>query len=123
MKTSPYSQDLRDKVIKFLEGGKSQRKAAQVFSLSKTTINTWNVRYKREGSCVARKRPGATPRMKPEELSKYIREHPASRISDMSLHFGMSKSGIGYWLKKLKYSFKKKNIPIKRQTKRSEVTI
>ncbi len=123
MKTSPYSQDLRDKVIKFLEGGNSQRKAGQVFNLSPSTVNTWYVRYKREGNCAARKRPGAKPRMQGEELRKYIKEHPNARLSDMSEHFGMSASGINYWLRKLKYAYKKKNIPTSKQKRKQGVAI
>ncbi|MBA8667137.1 IS630 family transposase, partial [Holosporaceae bacterium 'Namur'] len=36
---SPYSLDLREKVIRYLEAGNSQRDAAKVFNLSKTTVN------------------------------------------------------------------------------------
>lgn len=36
-------------MIKYLEAGNSQRAASRVFQLSPTTVNTWDVRHKKEG--------------------------------------------------------------------------
>ena len=50
MSTSPYSLDLREKVIKYLELGNSQQSASKIFMLNPSTINRWWLRYKREGN-------------------------------------------------------------------------
>ena len=63
MTTSPYSLDLRNKVIKYLKSGRSQRSASETFDLNPSTISRWWLRYKREGNCMARLRLGREPRV------------------------------------------------------------
>jgi transposase len=58
MSTSPYSIDLREKVIKYIESGNSQQSASKIFRLNVSTVNRWWLRYKREGNYAAKKRPG-----------------------------------------------------------------
>lgn len=63
MSTSPYSIDLREKVIKYIEGGHSHRNSAVVFNIHYQTIGNWWRRYKKEGSFKALPRPGSKPNM------------------------------------------------------------
>jgi len=123
MSTNPYSIDLRTKVIKFIEEGNSQRLASKVFSLSKTTINAWHVRYKSEGHYRARKRIGAKASIDVKEFERYVREHPNKKASDIGKRFNLSTTGTRYWLKKLRFSYKKKPLPTWKQIKRKEKTI
>ena len=44
---SPYSYDLRQKVIKAIDGGMSKTQVSSIFKISRNTINTWL--HKREG--------------------------------------------------------------------------
>ena len=69
MSTSPYSIDLRKRVISFLESGKSQKEASKLFKLNPNTISSWHVRYKQEGHYLPRKRLGAKPKIKREEFT------------------------------------------------------
>ncbi len=39
MSTSPYSRDLREKVINYIEKGNSQRSAAKIFDIHENTIS------------------------------------------------------------------------------------
>ena len=81
MSTSPYSLDLREKVIKFVESGNSQRLAAKIFNLSKTTINLWHVRYIREGSYAPKPRPGARSKIALAEFIKHVAGNPNSTVT------------------------------------------
>jgi len=46
---APYSYDLRQKVIKALDGGMKKSEAAKVFSLSRNTIDLWLKRRETTG--------------------------------------------------------------------------
>jgi len=120
MTTSPYSLDLRNKVIKYLQSGNSQLSASQTFDLNPSTISRWWLRYKREGNCLARTRLGREPRVDLSKIKAYIEMNPNFKSSDMGAHFGMTGGGALYWLKKLGFSYKKKTLPIWKPVKKSE---
>lgn len=107
MTTSPYSMDLREKVIKFIEAGNSQRQASIVFEINKMTINKWYLRYQREGHCQPKVRLGAKPSIEKEEFIQHVTSHPNDRAEDIARQFNLSASGARYWLKRLDFSYKK----------------
>ena len=123
MSTSPYSLDLRKKVIRYLESGKSQRQASTVFGISKTTVNIWYVRYKREGNLSPRKRLGSKASIHPEEFIKYVNDNSNATSADISKQFSISPSGVRYWLKKLNFSYKKKPLPTWKRMKKRDLGI
>jgi transposase len=49
----PYSQDLRERVIAALEGGKTQAEVAAQFRIHKSTLEKWWYRWRDTGSCAA----------------------------------------------------------------------
>jgi transposase len=122
MQTSPYSLDLRKKVIKYLKSGKSQRSASETFDLNPSTISRWWLRYRREGHCTPKLRLGRQPRLSLSEVKVYIETNPNFKSSDMGKQFGMTGGGALYWLKKLGFSYKKKTLPTWKQTKTSEIS-
>jgi len=122
MSTSPYSLDLRDKVIKYLQLGNSQQSASKLFMLDPSTVNRWWLRYKREGNFLPRKRHGREPRVSLSSLKTYIATYPHFTSEDMGKYFGMTSGGAYYWLKKLGYSYKKKTLPMWRQMNKKEET-
>ena len=72
MSTSPYCADLREKVIKFIKKGHSQREASRVFGINKMTVNKWYLRYKNEGHCQAKLSLGANPTINKEAFIQYV---------------------------------------------------
>ena len=123
MNTSPYSNDLRKKVINHLKLGNTLKSTAILFQLNISTVNRWYLRYKKEGHYNPRMRVGKAPKVREEELISYIESTPNFKTSDMGKHFGMTGSGALYWLKKLGCSYKKKTLPMWRQTKKSDKNI
>jgi transposase len=119
-KTPTYGIDLRKKVIKFLESGNSQRLASKVFDISKTTVNNWYTRYKKEGHYTPKKRPGAKPKIDHVQFVDYITQNPNATTFEIGKEFGMTYGGAHYWLKKLGFSYKKKTLPTWRRIKKSE---
>ncbi len=121
MPTSPYSLDLRDRVIKYIKSGKSQKEAAKVFCLNLSTVNRWYLRYSREGNCLPRRRLGAKSKIDKGELIRYVDANPDMKLQDLSKKFGISICGIYYWLKKLGFSYKKKPSAMWRRIKESKM--
>ena len=107
MSTSPYSQDLRDRVINFIKLGNTQVSTAKVFCLNLSTVNKWYLRYRKEGNCHSRVRLGAKRKVDLEALTNYITLNPDVKLKDLAKKFGLSIWGIYYWLKKLGFSYKK----------------
>ncbi len=50
---SPYSYDLRQKVIKAIDGGMSKTQVSSIFKISRNTINTWLHRRRETGDIIA----------------------------------------------------------------------
>ena len=57
----PYSQDLRDRVVASVAGGRSRRAAAKIFSVSVATVVRWSQRFHTTGSAAALARGGRRP--------------------------------------------------------------
>ena len=107
MTTSPYSLDLRERVIKFIVEGNTQTMAAKVFTLNLSTVSRWYLRHRKEGYCNPRKRLEAKSKIDKESLKSYIAKNPNATLQEVSREYGISLWGIYYWLKKLGFSYKK----------------
>jgi transposase len=121
MTTSPYSEDLRLRVIKYLEKGNGYREGSRLFELSISTIGRWYRRYKEEGHCKARTRPGARRKIDLAELEYYVKSNPDITLKAVGIKFGLSAWTIQYWLKELGYSYKKKPSPTWKRNRRSGI--
>lgn len=119
MSTSPYTLDLREKVIKYLENGHSQRSCAEVFSLHLSTVHRWWKRYISEGHFNPRKRLGSKGKVDPEALMEYVNSHPEKTLKQIGAHFGVTDVSIFQRLQKLGFSYKKKRSPMRKQMKKN----
>src|SRR3954447_4089782 len=57
----PYSQDLRDRVVASVAGGRSRRATATIFSVSVATVVRWSQRFRTTGSAAAFAMGGRRP--------------------------------------------------------------
>src|SRR3954452_12295269 len=57
----PYSQDLRDRVVASVAGGRSRRATAKIFSVSVATVVRWSQRFRTRGSAAALAMGGHRP--------------------------------------------------------------
>lgn len=101
MSTSPYSLDLREKVIRFLEEGKSKKEASMVFKLNQKTVAIWYKRYKEEGHYNPRKRLGTKPTIDSIKFKSYVSKNANETSEEIGKAFGLSAAGARYWLRKL----------------------
>jgi transposase len=111
MSTRSYSLDLRERVIRSIEGGFSREKAAKLFKIGTTTASRWWNRYKAEGHFNPRNRPGSKGKVDKSELIKMVENNPNSNLADIGNRFGVSASAVSQLLKKLGFSYKKNRLP------------
>ncbi len=123
MSTSPYSEDLRKKVINYIEKGSSQRAAAKIFDIHKNTISRWNVRNRKEGTILARARLGFKSKVDKQKLEEFVKSNPNVKLRDIGKEFGITGSQAGRILKKLGFSYKRKPLATWKQVKKEEQNI
>ena len=121
MTTSPYSQDLRQKVINYLDKGKTQKEASEVFGVHRNTISRWNNRYEREGNYEAKIRLGPKSKLDYKKIELFVKNNEDVKLSDIGAEFSISKGYAGVVLKRLGFSYKKKLLPTWKQAKKSEI--
>ncbi|WP_425362819.1 IS630 transposase-related protein [Candidatus Tisiphia endosymbiont of Hybos culiciformis] len=123
MSTSPYSEDLRKKVINYVARGNSQRSAAKIFDIHKNTISRWNVRKRKEGTILAKARLGFKSKVDKQKLADFVENNSNMRLQDIGKEFGIARSQTGRILKELGFSYKKKPLAIWKRVQRNELNI
>jgi transposase len=116
MSTSPYSKDLRQKVITYIEKGNSQKSASEVFSIHRNTINRWWLRYKESGIILAKPRHGLKSKLDLKDLALFVDNNSDCRLTDIGKKFNITTAWASMLLKKMGYSYKKKRLPIWKRT-------
>ena len=119
MSTSPYTLDLREKVIRYLKRGHSQKSCAEVFSLHLSTVQRWWTRYTSEGHVNPRKRLGSKGKIDPQVLIEYVKSHPDQTLKQIGAHFGVTDVVIFQRLQQQGFSYKKKPSPMWKQMKKN----
>ena len=107
MSTSPYSEDLRMKVINLLKQGKTQREVADLLNIHINTVNNWWRRHKKEGTIAARVRPGVKRKLDLQELEAFMTSHGNCNLEMIATNFHVTKACVCICLKKIGYSYKK----------------
>jgi transposase len=123
MSTSPYSLDLRTKVIEYLKTGKSQKEASLIFGIHPNTISKWNVRKRNEGHCAAKTRPGKKGRVSTKDLEEFVTHNPDTNLKEIGAKFKISAWHSSRLLKKLGFSYKKKPFPTWKRRQKSDLNI
>jgi len=104
-----YSVDLRHRVVRFVESGKTKTSAAKLFNISLSTVNSW-VRLKEEtGDIKCRAYTGgARAKVSREDFEAYINNNPSKTLKEIGKYFGLTYGWAAYNLEKYGYVYKKK---------------
>lgn len=94
-----YSNDLRKRVIDFIEAGGSKAEASRRFQVSRRCIYNWleatdPFTYEKPG-------PRNPSRLDPEALAEHVKEFSDSTQKERAAHFGLSQRCICYGLKRI----------------------
>ena len=118
---SPYSYDLRQKVIKAIDGGMSKTQVSSIFKISRNTINTWLHRRRETGDIIALTgyQKGYNPKIPDLEqfrkfaqingskTQKEMADEWPDKVSDRTISKALKK--IGYTIKKKTYGYRERD--------------
>jgi transposase len=102
-----YSEDLRVRVIGYVESGHNYKEAGERYGVSERTICNWVKLKKEKCSLKVKAVPRSPHKLHDVELLKYVEEHPDAFLREIAEHFGCSRSGVHKALKKLGVIYKK----------------
>jgi len=121
--TKSYSNDLRKRVVEFLENGSSYDEATKLFKISVSAIGRWYRKYKQEGNYYAKIRGGSKRKIDLEALEEYVKTNENMILKQAARKFEVSVFTISYWLRRLGYSYKKKTFLTWKQVKKKGINI
>lgn len=108
---APYSQDLRDRVLRAYDRGMKTRQIAQTFGVSPAWARRVKQRRRETGETAPRRMgsPGVTI-VDRAQLAALVREHPDATLAEFRSYLGVrcALSTLCQALKKMGLSFKKK---------------
>ena len=109
---TPYSYELRAKVLQAIDEGMTKTQASRVFKLSRNTINLWLKRREETGDYKAREgyQKGYKPKIADlEEFKEFARQHGRKTQAEMAEAWGgdISARTIGKGLNKIGFTQKK----------------
>lgn len=116
---SPYSQDLRDRVLAAYDRGMRTRQIAGVFQVSPAWARRVKQRRRETGETRPRPMGGATVvKIDRVRLAELVREQPDATLKELRMRLGVqcADSAVCMALKRMGLSFKKR-----RSTRRSRI--
>ena len=105
-----YSKDLRERAIKYILKGNSYASTGRKYEISRETARKWHIRFKTEGHCNLKPRPGKKSRIIRSEFENYVRSFPGATLAQIGVKYGMTGRSAHYYLKKFGFSYKKKSL-------------
>ncbi|MEM9399772.1 MAG: IS630 transposase-related protein [Verrucomicrobiota bacterium] len=111
-----YSVDIRQKILRSLQSGKSQSRVAKDFGVSRKTICIYWGRYKERGEIYCKQHGGHRVSKisgYQKELKKWLEQTPGLTLKQLierlleKYDITLTQRTLHYHLKKMGYSFKK----------------
>jgi len=102
-----YSEDLRERVLRFIEEGGQVKEAVRIFKVSPMSIHRWKKKKAATGCIKNKERTVWSRKVDLKELEAYIKANPDKMLSEIGEQFGVSASTIHRNLKKLRIVYKK----------------
>ena len=102
-----YDRDLRLRAIKYIEEGHTLAQAAAVFKVNIGTLISWRKRYRATGDVKIKVRCPVNKKIIPENLIKYVEEHPDAYLKEIAEVFDWPLSSVLKRLRKLRLREKK----------------
>ena len=118
-----YSEDLRKKVMEYLESGCSQVSAQKVFNVSLSAIKGWKKQYAETGSLKNKPLNRTFKKLDPEKLTAYVNEHPDAYLKEIAEVFGCTDEAVRIALKNLKITRKKRQRFTESAARKSETNL
>jgi transposase len=118
--SKPYSLDLRNRVLEYIDETKDKVKASQIFKVGIATIYRWIARKTQIGSVAPFSKKIYSKKIDDQRLIAYVTQNPDHFLSEIANHFGTTLQAIFYALKRLKITRKKRLRSIRKEALKSE---
>jgi len=102
-----HAEQLRKIVLSYLNKGNTLQQAADIYSVSISSIKRWRKTKRELGTVALRARPCTPYKIETDKLQAYIKSHPDAYLQEIATHFGVTDSGICKALKRLDITRKK----------------
>ena len=103
-----YSEDIRKRVVDYLEEGHTQESAKAVFKVGLSAIKRWRKQYSETGNLANKPLSRGHKKIDPVKLSAYVKEHPDAYLREIAEVFVCTEEAVRQALKRLKITRKKK---------------
>ena len=117
---APYSKDLRERVLAYIERGGAKTAAHELFQVGEDTIYRWIRRKKQTGTPEAKKPERKPYKIQQEALLSELEKRSDATLKELATALLVSDAGVLYACRRLKLT-RKKNAPLRR-ARRSETT-
>jgi transposase len=101
-----YALDLRERVVKFIQGGGSKTEAARRFDLARSSVYRYLVAAKK-GALTPKKSWGHWRKLDPQKLQAHVKKHPDATLKEIQKVFGVSHHAVWVRLGQLGFTLKK----------------
>jgi len=103
-----YSLDLRQRVVDYVQSGKSKISASKLFDIGEKTVRNWMILYEETGAVDPRPhRGGRKSSIDSATFKSYVDANPDKTLKEIGANFGLSYEGAAYNLRKHGYVNKK----------------
>jgi len=101
-----YALDLRERVVKFIQGGGSKAEAARRFDLARSSVYRYLIAAQ-NGTLTPKKSWGHWRKLDPQKLQAHVKKHPDATLKELQKAFGVSHHAVWVRLRQLGFTLKK----------------
>ena len=101
-----YALDLRERVVKFIQGGGSKTEAARRFDLARSSVYRY-LAAANKGALAPKRSWGHWRKLDPEKLQAHVKKHPDATLKEIQKVFGVSHHAVWVRLGQLGFTLKK----------------
>jgi transposase len=114
-----YSLDLRSKVLKYIQTGKTWSSASQTFGIAMRTVANW-VKRKKQNKLPPKSRPTGSYKIDENRLKEFIAKKPDAYLREIAEEFKATIPGVFYACSRNKITLKKRRPTTKREMKKRD---
>jgi transposase len=101
-----YALDLRERVVKFIQGGGSKAEAARRFAVARSSVYRY-LAAAQKGALPPKTSWGKWRKLDPQELSAHVKQHPDATLKELQTVLGVSHHAVWVRLGQLGFTLKK----------------
>ena len=101
-----YTLDLRERVVKFVQGGGTRAEAARRFSVGERSVYRYLAAAKTD-SLAPKTSWGGWRKLDPAKLATHVRQHPDATLHELKTAFAVSHNAVWVCLGHLGLTLKK----------------